>query len=165
MLLLHVCWCGKYKQAHTMQMFSTAGDTSALWGSCTSASAHSHGNIIKRSAAMWQPSYVFQRNGHSNVDLNKYAHPIHSNCNVWSCGRGHGVQWGTACNRGEQPGSLWVVGKPTSGDLELGRSGRREEAGRVRASRGSFPVYTGGINGKQQEKTECVHTSLRPQGL
>lgn len=57
--------------------------------------------------------------------------------------------------------SLWVFGKPTSGDLESGR----EEAGRVRASRGSFPVYTGGINGKQQEKTECVYTSLRPGGL
>lgn len=45
--------------------------------------------------------------------------------------------------------SLWVFSKPTSGDLESGRSGRREEAGRVRASRGSRPVYTGGINGKQ----------------
>lgn len=61
--------------------------------------------------------------------------------------------------------SLWVFSKPTSGDLETGRSGRREEAGRVMAGRGSFPVYTGGINGKQQEKTECAHTSLRPQGL
>lgn len=61
--------------------------------------------------------------------------------------------------------SLWVFSKPTSGDLESGRSGTREEAGRVRASGGSFLVYTGGINGKQQEKTECVCTSLRLQGL
>ena len=61
---------------------------------------------------------------------------------------------------------LGVRCEPTSGDLEPGRSrGRVGEAGRVRASRGSFPVYTGGINGKQQEKTECVCTSLRPQGL
>ena len=114
---------------------------------------------------MWQQSYVFQRNGHSNVDLNKHALPIHSNCNLQSRG------WRTQCavrNSVQQKStarSLWVFSKPTSGDLEPGRSRRREEAGRVRASRGSFPVYTGGINGKQQEKPECAHTSLRPQGL
>lgn len=66
-------------------------------------------------------------------------------------------------NRGAWP--RWVFTKPAAGDLESGRGGRREAAGRVRASRGSFPVYTGGINGQQQEKTECVHTTLRPQGL
>lgn len=120
--------------------------------------AHSHGNIIKSSAAMWQLSYVFQWNGHSNVDLNKYACPIHSNSDMWSCGWEHSVQCRNSVQQKWAAWSLWVFSKPTSGDLERGRSGRREEAGRVRASRGSFPVYTGGINGKQQgKKWMCAH--------
>lgn len=52
---------------------------------------------------------------------------------------------------------MWIR-RVQAGEFQLGREGGGK-------SKSSLPVYTGGINGKLQEKTECVCTFLRPEGL
>lgn len=123
------------------------------------ASTRPHGNIINSSAAMWQLSHVCR----SNIDIqmliwiNTLILSIQNKdmevTELWLSRR---CLMRRTVQQGRVAWSLRVFGKPTSGDLESGRSGNKEEAGRLRASVGSFPVYTGGINGKQQENVKCV---------